>query len=257
MNMRLISFRFAPLFIVVAIFLASFQSAFALSEWHSINWAGYAAQRGYYTGVTATWTVPAVTLEDGEHGDSQWVGIGGVSTGDLIQVGTQSYMKDGELSYQAWYEMLPDYSTDAPLAVNAGDSVTATLSETSPGTWLIQITNNSTGGNFEKTVQYDSSHSSAEWVEEMMSNADATLRPLSRFGSVTFTNSYATDNGAQKSAGDESTRFYTMTDKAGNVITSVSPLSGDGTSFTASRSSYTVPQGMLSYLNIVPRTVTV
>src|SRR5579862_3178597 len=57
----------------------------------SSNWAGYAAQGGTFTGVTGTWTVPAPTADATTTyatriaADATWVGIGGVSTRNLIQ----------------------------------------------------------------------------------------------------------------------------------------------------------------------------
>src|SRR5205807_5356173 len=55
----------------------------------SHNWSGYAATSGTYTGVTGTWTVPAPGINSAPGVGATWVGIGGVSSHDLIPAGTQ------------------------------------------------------------------------------------------------------------------------------------------------------------------------
>ncbi len=125
----------------------------------SLNWAGYTAQGGNYTSVTGTWIIPMINDTRPNHADAAWVGIGGVQTRDLIQAGTQSIVTDdGSVSYQAWYELLPDVSTPTDLEVSPGNAVTASITETSPDVWHITIKNNTTGKAFEKTVRYHSSH---------------------------------------------------------------------------------------------------
>src|SRR5437867_7169793 len=54
----------------------------------SSNWSGYAASGGTFTSVTATWTVPTVSANS-TGADATWVGIGGLSSRDLLQAGTQ------------------------------------------------------------------------------------------------------------------------------------------------------------------------
>src|SRR5438445_9051939 len=59
----------------------------------SSNWSGYAANGGTFTSVTATWTVPTVSATS-SGADATWVGIGGLTSNDLLQAGTQA-MVDG------------------------------------------------------------------------------------------------------------------------------------------------------------------
>jgi hypothetical protein len=74
----------------------------------SHNWSGYAAGSGPYTGVTGTWTVPQPRLSGVAAGvGATWVGIGGVSSHDLIQAGTQEVTDGrGQAQFQTWIEML-------------------------------------------------------------------------------------------------------------------------------------------------------
>src|SRR6267378_2090041 len=93
----------------------------------SSNWSGYAANGGAFTSVTGTWTVPTVSATS-SGADATWVGIGGLTSNDLIQAGTQTMVDgSGTAEYSAWIEMLPQSSRNVPLSVSAGDSVTVTI----------------------------------------------------------------------------------------------------------------------------------
>ncbi len=56
----------------------------------SHNWSGYAAKSGTYTGVTGTWTVPVPGINRTPGVGATWVGIGGVTSHDLIQAGRRT-----------------------------------------------------------------------------------------------------------------------------------------------------------------------
>src|SRR6185437_1344120 len=193
-------------FVVIATFSQTTYAQQQLDEPQSssasLNWSGYVANANSasdsYTSVTGTWVVPSVSSATSGTADATWVGIGGVQSQDLIQEGTQAIVDGGTVTYSAWIETLPGYSKTVPLAVQSGDSITATLTEESPGEWLVDIRDNTSGNEYTKTVAYNSSHSSAEWVEEMVSNGDGSFRPLDSFGSVGFTGAAATVNGTSK-----------------------------------------------------------
>ncbi len=59
----------------------------------TINWAGYMATNGQFSGIYASWTVPNVNSNSsnnsGLSADTTWVGIGGVNSNNLFQTGTQ------------------------------------------------------------------------------------------------------------------------------------------------------------------------
>ena len=163
----------------------------------SHNWAGYATTPGTYTGVTGTWTVPVPGINGAPGVGATWVGIGGVSSHDLIQAGTQDVAAGGgQAEFQTWIEMLPQASQQVPVAVVPGDSVTVSINEqgAGSGTWQISITNNTSGQTYQTTVQYASSESSAEWIMEAPTGANGVL-PLDNFSSVSFTAASATQNG--------------------------------------------------------------
>jgi hypothetical protein len=206
----------------------------------SLNWSGYVAEPGAnatvgYTSVTGTWVVPSVSANTSGTADAAWVGIGGVETRDLIQAGTQAIVEGGKVTYSAWIETLPGFSKTVPLEVRSGDSVTATLSEESPDVWRITIQNNTEGTSYGRTVLYGSSHSSAEWIEEMVSNGDGTFRPLDSFGTVGFTKASATLYGTGENLSQLGAAPLQMINGAGSSLAAASTVGSDDASFSVVR----------------------
>jgi hypothetical protein len=209
----------------------------------SHNWSGYAATNGEYTGVGATWTVPEFEPDRPFGVDAAWVGIGGVRTRDLIQAGTsQAIAPSGATQYQAWVETLPEAALPVPLTVNPGDSVTVTVQEQSQNNWLISFVNNTTGQTYEHRERYNSSNSSAEWVQEAPSTGGGQVLPLSEFDSVSFTDAWTIKNGERMSIADANARAITMVGANNQALAVPSELSADGSSFNVARTD--VPASM-------------
>ena len=201
----------------------------------SSNWSGYVATGGTYTSVTGTWIVPQVgTTTTGA--DATWVGIGGVTGTDLIQAGTQATVVGGSVSYEAWTEILPQSSRTVSLVVNAGDSVTVTITEQSSDEWLIVMVNNTTESSYQRTLRYSSSGSSAEWVQEAPSSARGII-PLDDFGTVRFTAGSAVRDGKTLNLSALGATPVAMINRAGQAIAQPSTLGADGSSFTVTRTS--------------------
>jgi len=220
----------------------------------SSNWAGYAAGNGTFTAIFGSWTVPNVTLGGGStiSSDATWVGIGGVNTTDLIQAGTETDVQDGQIEYSAWWETLPQASQPIALDVSAGDSVSVSITQQAGGTWQITIRNATSGQSFQKNLAYQSSLSSAEWVEETPTVGRRTLLPLDDFGTITFTNATTTENGQQHTiaqAGGQPITMYNSSilsrlgrltglgSQADQVIAQPSALGTDGSSFSVTRTN--------------------
>ena len=203
----------------------------------SHNWSGYNATGGTFTSVTGTWTVPQVSTSSAPGASATWVGIGGVSSRDLIQAGTQDTANgSGRTRYEAWVETLPQPSHPIKLAVSPGDSVTVSLTEQSKGTWALDFKNDTSGQEYKQDIPYDSSESSAEWVEEAPSGGRMQL-PLDDFGTVNFSSASATRNGQQQNIQQLGATSITMKG-AGNVtLATPSQIGGDGSSFSISRSN--------------------
>ncbi len=213
----------------------------------SRNWAGYAAAGGTFTAVSGAWTVPNVSAGNTPAADATWVGIGGVSSTDLIQAGTQATVQGGQVSYSAWVEMLPQASQDVPLSVSAGDSVSVSITQQQDGTWQILMRNATTGQSYQKSVTYASSRSSAEWVEESPVAGRRLLLPLDNFGTVTFTSATTVEDGQQRTIGQAGGQSITMYNASQQPLAQPSALGTDGASFSVTRTNApatsTVPGG--------------
>jgi hypothetical protein len=230
--------------VLVPLLLGSFTVAQAAQISNtSRNWAGYEATGGTFTAVSGTWTIPTVADASSTQADATWIGIGGVESQDLIQAGTQAVIdSSGVPSYQAWYETLPQTTTQVPLTVSAGDSMSASISELSSGEWSVSIRDNTTGQSYETSIAYNSSLSSAEWIEEMPSDGTG-LVPLDNFGTVYFSNGMTTENGNAETISESGAQPLSMVTQTGQVLASPSSLGADGESFTVTRSNLSSASG--------------
>jgi len=207
----------------------------------SRNWAGYAATGGSYTAVSGTWTVPQVDTSGSAGGaDATWVGIGGVVTHDLIQAGTDAtVLGPGQVRYSAWVETLPQPSQPVPLSVTPGDVISVAITQVTSGTWQISMDNQTTAQHYQTTVQYQSSLSSAEWIEEAPATtaamASVHVVTLDAFGSVPVQSGQAIEGGNQVTIAQAGGQPITMYGRGGQPIAQPSALSADGASFTVTR----------------------
>jgi hypothetical protein len=206
------------------------------SQSQSTNWSGYNATGGTFTEVEGTWVVPQVGA-DVNGADATWVGIGGVTSHDLIQAGTQAVVQNGQVVYSAWWETLPQSAQDIPLDVHAGDTVSVSIAQQKNGTWLILIVDQTSGGMFRKNLSYKSTLSSAEWVEEAPATGRRYLLPLDNFGAVQFTNATAVEDGQQRTLAQTNAQAVTMYNSRGQALAQPSGISTDGTSFSVARTS--------------------
>jgi hypothetical protein len=204
----------------------------------SHNWSGYMATSGRFTGVSGTWTVPQPRVSGAPGVGATWVGIGGVTSRDLIQAGTQEVTDGGQVQFQTWIETLPQPSHQVPLAVVPGDSVTVSIDEQYAGTgvWQISIKNNTSGQTYQTTVQYTSSESSAEWVEEAPAGPGGIL-PLDKFSSVSFSAASAIRNGQTVDLAQVGARPIAMLNAANQPLAEPSTIGSDGSSFSVTRTS--------------------
>ena len=201
----------------------------------SRNWSGYVATGSGFSGVRGTWTVPTVTANASGSGvDATWVGIGGASTTDLIQAGTQAVVDSGVVQYSAWIETLPQASQNVPVTVNAGDSITVSITAQSSNVWSISILDSTSGGTYTGTVSYTSSESSVEWIEEAPTSGRTVVK-LDQFGTIQFTNGSAVENGQTVTIAQAGATPVTMTNSAGVQLALPSGLGAGGSSFSVTR----------------------
>lgn len=189
-----------------------------VSQSTSQNWGGYnqgRTEKGtLFHSVSATWTVPKATPHKRGRleASSAWVGIGGgcydvaCNTGDgntLIQTGTaQEVTAAGKSVYYAWYELIPQYETRIGLAVAPGQRVHGAVAEISANRWRITLRNLSTGKGFSKTVNYRSSHGTAEWIEETPT-IGGRFAPMPNLTRLVFTNAMVNGKSAKLAAKEE------------------------------------------------------
>jgi Peptidase A4 family len=148
------------------------------STWAASNWSGY-AETGKFTGVTGTWTVPAVSASSSATYSSAWIGVDGFNDSNLIQTGTEEDYYNGSAHYDAWWEILPAAETEispTAYAVAPGDRMSASIWETSATSgrgrhgsghiWDINISDTTKGWTFSTARAYTGAGSSAEWIME-------------------------------------------------------------------------------------------
>jgi hypothetical protein len=202
----------------------------------SRNWSGYVATGGTYTSITGTWVIPKPDPKT-PGVDATWVGIGGANTTDLIQAGTEATVNpDGTVTYDAWTETLPQSTRTVALTVNGGDTVTVTLTEQSAGSWLIEMKNVTTNKTYTTTLGYNSSKSSAEWIQEAPSIGRG-IAPLDSFGSVKFSGTSTIVNGKKQTLTGAGAKPVTMTNGGGQPLAIPTSVGGDGASFAVDRTT--------------------
>ena len=172
----------------------------------SYNWSGYALTGGTFRGVVDTWKVPTVdTALSGDQYSSDWVGIGGVDDGTLVQAGTEADNFGGKASYGAWTEILPASEDPLSLAIHPGDTITTTVQEIRRDVWQMTVDDETTKQSQGRTVGYSgSSHASVEAIHERPCIADGCesvddLATLTDTTNVTFDpGDYSTKVGKAK-----------------------------------------------------------
>jgi hypothetical protein len=201
----------------------------------SHNWAGYFSTGGTFTSVKGSWFVPKINITDNS-ADATWIGIGGMTSSDLLQIGTEAMVNNGKVSYQAWYEMLPASSYKIPITISPGDYISASILQQSTNQWTISLNDITTGKNFQTNVNYKSSLSSAEWIEEMPVQGRFYV-PLDNFGSVQFNDLSTIRDGVELSPSRANAVSMVMINYLDQVLAQPSQLGSDGSSFTITRTA--------------------
>jgi hypothetical protein len=208
------------------------------------NWAGYivtpASGNGGYTSVSGSWSVPNITGSRNSVA-AQWIGLGGVSTHDLLQMGTMEQMQNGQPVAVVFWEQLPDPAQivmTIPIGSTIDASISKSASRAQDSTWDIKFTVHTPNGKTQtKTipVQLDSEYAqaigtSAEWISEDPSRETGRLFPLANAGTVTFHSTLA--NGQPINAAGNQVQPVAMVSNYGDVLIAPSDLSPDGQSFS-------------------------
>jgi hypothetical protein len=202
----------------------------------SSNWAGAVLVSSGFTEVSGTFTVPSPQIPSGGDQSTQycataWVGIDGdTCSTSILQTGVDFCIQGSDVSYDAWYEWIPAGSVDfSGISFSAGDSVSVSVVATSKTTGTATITNNSNGQSVTHKFTSSETTSSlcetnAEWIVEdftlISSSGQQSLAPFANFGTVTFTDAIAVENGNQVDASGANT--ISLVDGNGKVLASPS-----------------------------------
>lgn len=157
--------------------------------WASTNWSGYAVSssaQGTYQSITGQWVVPTVRPSSKRTYSSAWIGIDGFLNSSLIQVGTEQDASSNGTRYGAWWEILPAAETVIPnMTISPGDRMSASIQDLGGGTWMISITDLTSGNSFSTDQPYSGPQTSAEWILEAPSLGGA-VTTLANYGTATF-----------------------------------------------------------------------
>lgn len=176
----------------------------------SVNWSGYDVQRkgARFTNVEGTWVQPTVSCQSVHRQmASFWVGIDGISSPELAQIGTSSEcVNQRQDLYYAWWEMLPAPMVRIPILIRPGDTIHSAVSFA--GTrFTLSIKNVTLDNSFSIARSNPSAkRATAEWVAEatsMCGTKACEISALPDFGTVRFTDCSATANGQTALLGDE------------------------------------------------------
>lgn len=204
----------------------------------STNWAGYMSPAGHFTAVSGSWKVPSPRGNGTTTtADTAWIGIGGVTSNDLIQVGTNDTVsRSGRVTITPFYELLPDAETAIPsMSVSVGDAMTADIHLVSGTQWQITLTDVTQNETFTIAVSYASSESTAEWIEEDPSYSSGGLVPFDTFGAVDFSASLATADGITQNLNSSGAQAIELVDSHGRALAIPSVIGSDGQSFTVTQ----------------------
>ena len=204
------------------------------------NWAGYIvspkSSSHRYTSVSGSWTVPNIT-GNSQAIAAQWIGLGGVSSQDLLQMGTLEQFENGQPMAELFWEKLPSAAQEL-MTVPFGSTIHASISKAWGSTWNIAFTAHTpTGQTLTKTipVQLNATYAqnigtSAEWISEDPSDDNGNLYPLANTGEVQF-NSTLVDGHAMNNAENDVQPVALVSD-TGRVLIVPSALASNGESFT-------------------------
>jgi hypothetical protein len=157
-----------------------------LTKADSFNWSGYfdtSSTPQFFSSVSGSWTVPAVTCSSEDRLVSTWVGIDGANNGTVEQDGTTAQCFEKVAIYYTWYEMFPGGTVIGGQTVKAGDAISASVVR-SGTSYALKVTDSTTSGNNINTTQSCAlttcTDESAEWIAERPSYSIGTT-PLAQF----------------------------------------------------------------------------
>jgi Peptidase A4 family len=213
----------------------------------SSNWAGYVAtgRNGRFTVVRGHWTVQRTACsESGTASYSEWVGLDGFDSGDLLQTGTAVHCTRGRSQMVAWWEAVPILAEQDEFRVSPGDQIDALVRYASAtGVYHLRLLDDSLGRGLRAhgaCPTRSCPNDSAEWiVEREVRCTDPTdpsschLDQLADFRTARFTQSVAgSSTRSTRPIGTFRHTRFNVRDSADRVLMSTSRLDATGAAFS-------------------------
>lgn len=199
----------------------------------SYNWAGLIQAGSHETSVQASWQAPEFTGPgQPQSAIAEWIGLGGVSSSQLIQVGTMtSPTTNGTPQTVAFWEQLPHAAVQT-VSVPTGATVNASIVPAGYDQWRLLL---SVKGQSQPVVdqvvtltpeQAAGIQTSADWITEVPT-ANGSITPLAPVAQTVMTQVAA--NGIALSAMDPGTlQTIGLFGKQGQIL--AEPVAGVGQS---------------------------
>jgi Peptidase A4 family len=178
----------------------AFNSPRATGKINSTNWAGYAAARprGSFRFVQATFFVPYVDCTTTMNAfSSHWVGLDGLDSRTVEQLGVEAGCSGPHPQYYAWYEMYPGNEA-AVFFVRPGNSIVASAYyNRRTAMFVLKLNDTTTGQHFTRSLKCPVSlcaRSSAQVISESPSDSSGQALPLADYRAASFSDITVTDS---------------------------------------------------------------
>lgn len=172
---------------------------------HSLNWAGYAGNRAgtRFRYVRAAFGVPYLDCAAATKSySSHWVGLDGLGSATVEQVGIEADCAGSTPRYYAWYEMYPK-PVSVAFTVHAGNAVQASVTyKRSARKFVLMLRDTSSGRHFTRTLKCAAKiclRSSAEVISEAPSSSSGGILPLANYRAASFSSITLTSSRGHRS----------------------------------------------------------
>jgi Peptidase A4 family len=172
---------------------------------HSLNWAGYAANRAgtSFRYVSAAFPVPYLDCAGATTSySSHWVGLDGLGSASVEQAGIEADCSGSTAQYYAWYEMYPK-PVSIVFQVGAGNAIQASVTyKRSARKFVLMLRDTTNGRHFSRTLRCAAKtclRSSAEVISEAPSNGSGGILPLADYRAEGYSGITLTTSRGQRS----------------------------------------------------------
>src|SRR5262249_4188628 len=217
----------------------------AVTAIRSFNWSGYAATTSThqaFTKVSGSWTTPSVTCNPEDQVTSNWVGLDGINSNTVEQLGTLSWCFQNKPVYVTWFAMFPAGVTHVGTTLQPGDKISASVTRVGTN-YTLKLTDSTHPANsFTRTRTCALTKCldiSAEWISERPSFSIGVV-PQAHYNAFKITNGSQTNSGHTGTiAAGPGVNAITMVDATNTYdLNTVSALTGGNSFSTTWKNSY-------------------